>query len=41
MKMEEGSYIFFKLKMTFVWNQEKDKPQKLVLLESGGTWNKV
>lgn len=27
---------FFKLKMTFVWHQEKDKLQKLVLLESGG-----
>lgn len=33
--MEEGSNIFL-LKMTFVWHQEKDKLQKLVLLESGG-----
>lgn len=33
----EGKKLhFLKLKMTFVWHQEKDKPQKLVLLESGG-----
>lgn len=29
-------HFFFKLKMTFVWHQEKDKPQKLALLESRG-----